>query len=84
MVKRIKGKTIYPPIPRKTSEVDFDIYDFEMLFNDKPTTDLIRSGKTIGCFYIESPGMRSLLAGLMFIHLKCLQQRVQSFRPGVA
>ncbi len=46
----LKVKTIYPPLPGKTDGVDFDIYDFEMLFNDKPTNDLIRSGKTIGCF----------------------------------
>ncbi|MCK7520198.1 MAG: hypothetical protein MZV64_22140 [Ignavibacteriales bacterium] len=44
--------------------IDFDIYDFEMLFNDLPTKELIRTGKTIGCFYIESPGMRSLLRRL--------------------
>jgi DNA polymerase III alpha subunit len=80
----LKIKTIYPPIPRKTAEVDFDIYDFEMLFNDKPTIDLIRSGKTIGCFYIESPGMRSLLRRLDVHTFEMLTAASSIIRPGVA
>ncbi len=77
-------KKIYPPIPGKTSGVDFDIYDFEMLFNDKLTTDLIRSGKTIGCFYIESPGMRSLLRRLDVHTFEMLTVASSIIRPGVA
>ena len=48
---------LYPPIPRHSRNIDFDIYDFEMLFHDPATIELIKSGRTIGCFYIESPGM---------------------------
>ncbi|MCX8106898.1 MAG: hypothetical protein N3D80_13610 [Ignavibacterium album] len=80
----VNVKTIYPPIPRKTGGVDFDIYDFEMLFNDKPTIDLIRSGKTIGCFYIESPGMRSLLRRLDVHTFEMLTAASSIIRPGVA
>jgi hypothetical protein len=58
-------RTLYPPIPLNTSAVDFDIYNFNMLFNDEKTKELLRAGRTIGCFYIESPGMR------------CLQRQVQ-------
>lgn len=83
-IEGLKVKTIYPPIPRKTDEVDFDIYDFEMLFNDKPTTDLIRSGRTIGCFYIESPGMRSLLRRLDVHTFEMLTAASSIIRPGVA
>jgi len=31
---------------------------------DPPTVELLRAGRTIGCFQIESPGMRNLLAML--------------------
>jgi len=60
----VKIRTLYPPIPKHTGNINFDIYDFDMLFNDTATKELIRTGKTIGCFYIESPGMRSLLRRL--------------------
>jgi len=80
----LKVRTIYPPVPRNTGGVNFDIYDFEMLFNDKPTNDLIRTGKTIGCFYIESPGMRSLLKRLDVHTFELLTAASSIIRPGVA
>lgn len=75
---------IYEPIPRKGSGVDFDIYDYEMLFNDEPTVKLIREGRTIGCFYIESPGMRSLLRRLSVDTFEMLTAASSIIRPGVA
>jgi DNA polymerase III alpha subunit len=75
---------LYPPIPRHTRHVDFDIYDFEMLFNDMATIELIKSGKTIGCFYIESPGMRSLLRRLDVQSFEMLTAASSIIRPGVA
>ena len=75
---------LYPPIPRHTRNVDFDIYDFEMLFNDQATIELIKSGKTIGCFYIESPGMRSLLRRLDVQTFEMLTAASSIIRPGVA
>lgn len=75
---------LYPPIPRHTRNVDFDIYDFEMLFNDRATIELIKSGKTIGCFYIESPGMRSLLRRLDVQTFEMLTTASSIIRPGVA
>jgi len=74
---------LYPPIPRHTRNVDFDIYDFEMLFNDQATIELIKSGKTIGCFYIESPGMRSLLRRLDVQTFEMLTAASSIIRPGV-
>lgn len=76
--------TLYPLIPRHTSSIDFDIYDFEMLFNDSATIELIKSGKTIGCFYIESPGMRSLLRRLDVQTFEMLTAASSIIRPGVA
>jgi len=75
---------LYPPIPRHTRNADFDIYDFEMLFNDQATIELIKSGKTIGCFYIESPGMRSLLRRLDVQTFEMLTAASSIIRPGVA
>lgn len=75
---------LYPPIPRHTQNIDFDICDFEMLFNDSLTLELIRSGRTIGCFYIESPGMRSLLRRLDVQTFEMLTAASSIIRPGVA
>jgi DNA polymerase III alpha subunit len=77
-------KTLYPPLPVKTGGVSFDIFDFEMLFNNEATKELIRKGKTIGCFYIESPGMRALLRKLDVETFEMLTAASSIIRPGVA
>ncbi len=76
--------TLYPVIPRNTPAIPFDVYDYNMLFNDPATVDLIREGKTIGCFYIESPGMRSLLKKLQVDTFEMLTAASSVIRPGVA
>jgi DNA polymerase III alpha subunit len=76
--------TIYPLIPRLTEYIPFDIYDYKMLFNDNQTISLIRDGKTIGCFYIESPGMRNLLKKLKVETFEMLTAASSVIRPGVA
>ena len=80
----VKIHTLYPPIPKNTGNINFDIYDFDMLFNDTTTKELIRTGKTIGCFYIESPGMRSLLRRLDVETFEMLTAASSVIRPGVA
>jgi DNA polymerase III alpha subunit len=80
----VRIHTLYPPIPKFTGNIDFDIYDFDMLFNDPATKKLIKSGKTIGCFYIESPGMRSLLRRLDVETFEMLTAASSVIRPGVA
>lgn len=79
-----KLHSLYPIIPRNSSGVGFDIFDFNMLFHDEATNDLIRKGKTIGCFYIESPGMRSLLRRLDVHNFEMLVAASSIIRPGVA
>ncbi|VAX16576.1 DNA polymerase III alpha subunit [hydrothermal vent metagenome] len=69
---------------RIPTKVGFDIFDYEMLFNDEATKNLIRSGNTIGCFYIESPGMRSLLKRLDCNTFEMLVAASSVIRPGVA
>jgi len=84
-----KGKrdvipVIYKPLPGKGEGVDFDIYDYRMLFNDSATKKMMRQGDTIGCFYIESPGMRSLLKRLSCDTFEMLTAASSVIRPGVA
>lgn len=79
-----KVKRIFPPINRSTKKLGFDIFNFEMLFNDKQTNAMIRTGKTIGCFYIESPGMRALLRKLDCHTFEMLTAASSIIRPGVA
>ncbi len=81
---RVNIHTLYPPIPRNTGNVEFDIFDFKMLFDDEATQTLIRTGNTIGCFYIESPGMRSLLRRLDVYTFEMLTAASSIIRPGVA
>ncbi|HSL87840.1 MAG TPA: hypothetical protein VK870_00910, partial [Ignavibacteriaceae bacterium] len=76
--------TLYPALPKNKKGVEFDIFDFDMLFNDRKTNELIRTGQTIGCFYIESPGMRSLLRKLDVHDFELLTAASSIIRPGVA
>ncbi|MDP4172861.1 MAG: hypothetical protein Q8933_02735 [Bacteroidota bacterium] len=77
-------RQIYAVLPRNSKGVRFDIYNYEMLFKDEPTKRIIREGNTIGCFYIESPGMRSLLKKLSVDTFEMLTAASSIIRPGVA
>ncbi|MFN4110767.1 MAG: hypothetical protein ACK4G1_00715 [Ignavibacteria bacterium] len=72
---------LFPPIHKAE---DFDIYDFQKIFNDEETKRIIREGQTIGCFYIESPGMRSLLKKMKSDSFEMLTAISSVIRPGVA
>lgn len=75
---------VYPELPRNSDGVDFDIYDYQMLFNDEGVKKIMREGNTIGCFYIESPGMRSLLRKLSCETFELLIAASSIIRPGVS
>ena len=75
---------LYQDIPREEKGIPFDIFNYEFLFNDPETLRIIRNGLTIGCFYIESPGMRSLLRRLDVITFEMLTAASSIIRPGVA
>ena len=51
---------------------------------DRGTRELIRRGDTLGCFYIESPGMRNLLKKLRVETFEMLTAASSIIRPGVA
>ena len=82
--KRFSISKIHHVIRRKKGKVNFDIFDQEALHNDEKTNKLIRSGNTIGCFYTESPGMRSLLKRLDCHTFEMLVAASSIIRPGVA
>ncbi len=75
---------IFNRIPQVIQQTGFNMFDYDKVFTDKATNDLIRSGKTIGCFYIESPGMRSLLRRLDCDNFEMLTAASSVIRPGVA
>jgi DNA polymerase III alpha subunit len=81
--KQPKIVHIYPNLFRK-EDLGFDIFDYRFLFNDPETIKLIREGKTIGCFYIESPGMRNLLKQLKVDTFEMLTAASSIIRPGVS
>jgi len=61
-----------------------DVYNYELSLNDAATKRLIREGRTMGCFYIESPGMRNLLRKLRTETFEDLTAASSVIRPGVA
>lgn len=75
---------IFDAIPRIINETGFNIFDYEKVFADKATKKIMREGNTIGCFYIESPGMRSLLKRTGCDTFEMLTAVSSVIRPGVA
>jgi DNA-directed DNA polymerase III PolC len=66
---------------RYDQRIDFNIIN---PVQDPKTRKLIREGKTIGCFYIESPGMRNLLRKLQVDSFEMLTAASSIIRPGVS
>ena len=56
----------------------------DVVLNDPATRRLVREGRTMGCFYIESPAMRSLLCKLRTETFEELTAASSVIRPGVA
>lgn len=75
---------IFNLVPRIIESSGFDIFNYRSVFEDEETKSLIREGKTIGCFYIESPGMRSLLKRTDCHTFEMLTAVSSVIRPGVA
>lgn len=61
-----------------------DIEDSTLSINESKCNDYLSVGKTIGCFYIESPAMRGLLRRLKCENYKVLVAASSIIRPGVA
>jgi len=64
--------------------IDIDIRDTSLSKDEVRCNEFLSSGKTIGCFYIESPAMRGLLRRLKCDNYKVLVAASSIIRPGVA
>jgi DNA polymerase III alpha subunit len=69
---------------KKNKNITINIHDIEKFKNDPKVADQIRKADTIGCFYIESPGMRQLLKKLECDDYLTLVAASSIIRPGVA
>ena len=62
----------------------FDIHDLKKFKKDPKINNLIKEGNCMGCFYIESPGMRNLLRKLKTDTYLGLVAASSIIRPGVS
>lgn len=69
---------------KENKEVEIDIHQVKEFTKDETVKSLLRVGKTIGCFYVESPAMRMLLAKLQADDYLRLVAASSIIRPGVA
>lgn len=68
----------------KPEQGEIDVHDIPRFKNDEGVKDLLRNGKAIGCFYVESPAMRMLLKKLKVDNYLALVAASSIIRPGVA
>lgn len=64
--------------------IKVNIRDTSISKNEEKCNEYLSIGKTIGCFYIESPAMRGLLRRLKCDNYKVLVAASSIIRPGVA
>jgi DNA polymerase-3 subunit alpha len=65
-------------------QVSVDIQKVAVFKTDPQVKELIRTGRTMGCFYVESPAMRMLLSKLKCQDYITLVAASSIIRPGVA
>ena len=68
----------------KTRQIQIPIHEIEKFKKDPLVAAQIREANSIGCFYIESPGMRQLLKKLRCDDYRTLVAASSIIRPGVA
>lgn len=68
----------------KNRGIKVNIKDVSISKNEVKCNDFLSKGKTIGCFYVESPAMRGLLRRLKCDNYKVLVAASSIIRPGVA
>ncbi|HEY2348559.1 MAG TPA: PHP domain-containing protein [Puia sp.] len=69
---------------KRNQNISINIHDIDKFKKDPRVADQIRRADTIGCFYIESPGMRQLLKKLKCDDYLTLVAASSIIRPGVA
>ncbi len=68
----------------KNRGIKVDVHEVQKFKTDKTVQQQLKSGDTIGCFYIESPAMRGLLKKLHCDNYITLVAASSIIRPGVA
>lgn len=71
-------------IIKQNQGIDVNIRDTFISKDEAVCNEFLSRGKTIGCFYIESPAMRGLLRRLKCNNYKVLVAASSIIRPGVA
>lgn len=71
-------------IIKENRDEEVDVHRPEDFFADPEIAEQLRSANTIGCFYIESPAMRQLIAKLDCKDYLTLVAASSIIRPGVA
>jgi len=71
-------------IVKKNKGVDIDIHNIAAFKQDEKIKEHLRTGRTMGCFYVESPAMRMLLKKLEADTYLGLVAASSIIRPGVA
>ncbi len=71
-------------IVKENKGVTIDVHQVSQFKQDENIKALLRVGNTIGCFYVESPAMRMLLAKLQADNYLCLIAASSIIRPGVS
>ena len=69
---------------KENKNISIDIHDIKKFKHDEEIKKLLRVGKCIGCFYVESPAMRMLLAKLHADDYLRLVAASSIIRPGVS
>ncbi len=69
---------------KENQGIEVDIRDVRICKDEEKSNSMLEKGKTIGCFYIESPAMRGLLRRLKCNNYKTLVAASSVIRPGVA
>ena len=68
------------PDIKRNHGIDLDIDNIPL--DDEPTYEMLRSCDTVGCFQVESPGMRGLLGRLQPKVFDDVIAQISLFRPG--
>ena len=71
-------------IVRRNRGVNVDVHNVKAFKEDDNVKELLRTARTIGCFYVESPAMRGLLKKLRCDNYRTLVAASSIIRPGVA
>lgn len=71
-------------IIRENKNEKIDLFDIEKFKKDEKIKAQLKSGDTIGCFYVESPAMRGLLKKLKCSDYITLVAASSIIRPGVS